>query len=165
MKRFTGSRKYLAGFTLVELMIVTGVLATLISTVIVVINPVAQIEKTQDAHRKSDLNQIQKGLDLYYQDNGRYPANTPAHEINGAVWGSNWTPYLGKVPQDPVAGRTYVYVVSANGQSYWLYTNLAKGTSDPQACASGADCPNVPSANLCGGKACNYGVTSSDVSP
>ena len=56
------------GFTLVELITAIGVLAILVSTVIAVINPLEQFNKAQDAKRKADLAQIQRALEVYYQD-------------------------------------------------------------------------------------------------
>lgn len=160
-------RRHVKGFTLVELITITALIAVLISGVIAVINPIAQLDKAQDARRKSDLAEIQKGLDLYYQDNGRYPASTGTYQITGAAWNAAWSPYMGRVPQDPTpATRTYVYFASANGQSYWLYANLARGAKDSQSCTGGNDCPSVPAANACGtGKACNFGLSSPNVSP
>ncbi len=154
------------GFTLVELMIITAVLGILSTMVIMIINPVAQVDKAQDSHKKSDLAEVQKALDLYYQDNGQYPASTGSYQITNGAWGASWTPYMGKVPKDPNVNRTYVYYSANNGQSYWLYANLARGGKDKQACNNGSDCPSVPAPNLCGnGSACNYGVSSSNVSP
>ncbi len=155
------------GFTMVELTVIMAVLGVLITGVIVIINPLAQIEKAQDARRKSDLNQIQRALDLYYEDNGGYPPAGAGFTINNVSWGSSWTPYMGTLPKDPTSPtKTYIYNASADGQAYWLYANVARGAQDPQACAGGDDCPNVPGAQLCGGgSACNFGVSSPNVSP
>ncbi|MEK7559173.1 MAG: hypothetical protein AAB521_02600 [Patescibacteria group bacterium] len=40
------------------------------------INPSAQFQKANDARRKSDLAQLQKVLENYYSDKGRYPYST-----------------------------------------------------------------------------------------
>lgn len=153
------------GYTLVEILVVIAVIAILATTVAIVINPVAQLEKGQDSHRKSDLAQIQRALELYYHDNGRYPTSGSGYTINSVGWGASWSPYMAKIPQDPTAGKSYVYVVSPDGQSYWLYANLARGRNDPQACNSGNNCVNAPG-SVCGsGKTCNFGVSSPNVSP
>ncbi len=155
------------GFTLVELTIIMGLIGVLVTGVIVLINPVAQLEKAQDARRKSDLTQIQRALDLYYHDNGRYPPVSAGYRINNIAWGASFAPYMGILPADPSSpGRTYIYNVSGDGQSFWLYANLARGAQDMQACTGGNDCPNVPAARQCGsGSACNYGISSPNVSP
>ena len=54
-----------SGFTLVELLVVITILATMLFLSMLIINPVAQLNKIDDAHRKSDLQQIKTDLDLY----------------------------------------------------------------------------------------------------
>ena len=63
--------------------------------IILAINPLVQLQKAQDAKRKSELSQIQKALETYYQDNGKYPPVTSDYKIKGldnnaVVWGSSW---------------------------------------------------------------------------
>ncbi len=83
-------------------------------------------------------------------------------------WGSGWAPYIDTLPRDPSGNQTYVYVVSSNGQSYWVYASLDRGGKDPKACnTNGTACSNVPEGTTCGtaGEACNYGISSPNVSP
>jgi len=156
------------GFTLIEMLVAIGILAVLATAAITVLNPFAQIQKSNDAKRKADLSQIQKALEIYYQDNNKYPANTTAYEISGAAWGSSWQPYMNVIPSDPTTGKNYVYYVTNDGQSYYLYASLDRGKLDPQACSgtngvcSGAGLSNMET--LCGG-VCNFGLSSPDVSP
>lgn len=160
------------GFTLIELLIVIGLIAVLTGAVLTIFNPLAQIQKSQDTKRKSDLALIQKGLELYYQDSGRYPPSTLDYKIsvNGTTinWDSTWSPYMAKLPGDPAPPNRYVYYVSdAGGQTYYLYANLAKGATDKQACNNGNACTTVvsgPGANACGG-VCNFGLSSPNVTP
>lgn len=166
------------GFTLIELLIVIAVVGILAAGTIAVINPVTQFQKAQDARRKADLNQIQKALETYYQDNGAYPSSSAAYQIVVKIagtdtiidWGSTWMPYMGNLPKDPAdPAKKYVYY-SNNRQTYYLYASLDRGGSDPQAC-SGGICASLTSngipANACasGSIICNYGVSSPDVSP
>jgi general secretion pathway protein G len=144
-----------SGFTLVELLVVIAILAVLGTGFLVMVNPVAQVQKAQDAHRKSDLAQVQRGLELYYHDFGQYP---PSGTL---VWGASWQPYIALLPKDPNSAKQYVYISS--GQAYYLYASLDRGSVDPQACNAGNRCANAGSAS-CGG-VCNYGVSSSNVSP
>lgn len=144
------------------------------STVIAVINPLEQFNKAQDSKRKSDLAQIQRALEVYYQDYHRYPYsvqskistdNTP----NGVIqWGSSWSPYMDVLPIDPSSSKRYVYWSDSTGQSYALYMALDRGGKDTQACNGGNPCDNATANGLlCGGTTvqCTYGVTSSNISP
>lgn len=154
------------GFTLIELLIATAVLGVLLGAIVLIINPTASIDKARDAQRKSDLNAVQKVLELYHYDNGRYPPSSATYTINGVPWGGDFSPYMRRLPRDPNTARRYVYSVSADGQTYWLYANLARGRNDPQSCALGGDCNNVPAVNQCGSSSpCNYGVTSANTTP
>ena len=156
-------------------MALIGVMAT---GLVVVVNPLVQIQKAQDSKRKSDLSQIQKALETYYQDNGKYPSSnnsTPLHRIKRldgttADWGQEFQPYMSILPKDPSSpSKNYIYhSVSTDGQTYYLYTNLDRGGNDPQACFSnGNPCSSAVNngvATQCGGN-CNYGVSSQNVSP
>lgn len=164
------------GFTLIEIIVVLGLIGIIVATTFAALNPITQLQKSNDAHRKTDLESLQHALELYYQDNDRYPTSTVNFQIqNGAAtvaWGSTWQPYMTIVPKDPVAANTYVYYspASSNGQAYYLYANLQRGVNDPQACNKGNACASIgsaigfPTANSCGGT-CNYGVSSTNVSP
>lgn len=162
-----------SGFTLVEVLITIAILAVIATVTLIGINPLAQLSKSQDAKRKSDLNQIQKALELYYQDNGKYPnmTTTNPRKIKVGVsiinWGSAWLPYMAQLPKDPNANKNYVYFVDPTNQMYWLYANLDRGGNDPGACNNGAACPSATTnsvATTCGGT-CNYGVSSSNTTP
>lgn len=147
-----------------------------------IINPVGQLMKARDAQRKSDLAQIQRALETYYNDFGYYPPQCTATDFrikrldgNCVVWGStlsttNFSPYINSVPNDPLSSQNYVYYSSptTGAQSYYLYTSLERGAQDPQACNQGAQCTNVPVGVYCGSSSsyiCNYGATSSNVTP
>lgn len=162
------------GFTLVELLIVIGVLSIIVSAVLLILNPFTQVQKGNDARRKSDLSQIQKALETYYQDSGRYPAHssTPAYRIirldgSTANWGESFSPYMTTLPKDPKGNYKYTYFASSNGQSFWLYASLER-PSDPQTCGGGNPCASLTSNGVpdssCGG-ICNYAITSPNVSP
>lgn len=157
------------GFTLIELIVVMGVLAIFSSFLVATLNPMEQFKKTSDSQRKNDLVQIQRALEVYYQDFGKYPDSTDykiVYNSSTLGWGSAWAPYMNFLPKDPSASRSYIYVVSPNGQSYWIYASLERGGKDPQACNSdGSACSNVPGGVTCGSGICNYGVSSPNVSP
>jgi len=148
--------------------------------IIALLNPLAQIQKAQDAKRKSDLSQIQKAVETYYQDVGKYPASSvgalPYRIIRLgntiADWGQEFQPYMSILPKDPSSSKKYVYYSPSisNGQTYYIYASLDRGANDPQACKNqwcqslaqdinlitACDPPDGP---------CDYGVSSPNVSP
>lgn len=169
------------GFTLVELIVSVAIVSIMLTGVLTVLNPIAQFQKAQDAKVKADLSQIQKALESYYSDNGQYPPNATncSNEIMGnndnnlndcIEWGKSWQPYMNVIPKDNNTAHVYVYYSGSNGQSYYLYANLNRG-SDPQMCQNldvNGECSSIAlnsiTADSCGA-ACNFGVTSPNVSP
>lgn len=162
------------GFTLIELILVTAIVGLFAAGTIAVLNPSQQVQKANDSKRKTDLEMIQRALEAYYADNGRYPASfsNMIHTTQTITWGSSWQPYMDVLPKDPNSNRRYVYGVSSDGQTYGLYASLERGT-DPQACHSnGSACDSLSTfgisldpAGSCKGGICNYGVTSPNINP
>src|SRR5690349_16335843 len=56
------------GFTLVELLIVIGILAVLATTAVVILNPAQLLAQARDSQRLSDLASLQSALALYVTD-------------------------------------------------------------------------------------------------
>ena len=179
--------KLSSGFTLIEILIAVALIGIMAVGIIIALDPLAQIQKAQDAKRKSDLSQIQKALETYYQDYGRYPQSSPdnitlPHRIVNRFlvveWGStDFQPYMSILPKDPSSSKKYVYnSTGLDGQTYYLYASLDRGANDPQACPKGnknfAVCDNAIYIGVymkCADRFpeffCNYGVTSPNVSP
>lgn len=166
-----------SGFTLIELLVVIVVVGILAGGLIIVVDPKGQMAKANDAKRKSDLTQLQRALEMYYQDYGKYPVSTATYTITGSTgWDGTWVSYMTKLPKDPT-GRTYRYYAPTDGQCanyqcYFVYASLERGSDDAQLCNAGAACeslssyvaPAAPGADSCGGT-CNYGLSSSNVTP
>lgn len=114
-------REKISGFTLIELVIVIGILGVLVAVVISVLNPKRYLQKGRDTRRQSDLKMIQAALEAYYSQNNAYPA--------AVVFDAKWEGYLAKVPQDPqnIVGDSstpsYCYELTDGGQKYSLCAN------------------------------------------
>lgn len=156
---------------------VIGIIGILAASVYTLLNPAAQIQKANDARRKSDLAQLQRTLETYYSDNGTYPDHSSSPnayrivDLGGTTiaWGGTWDAYKTTLPKDPDSTKNYAYI--STGQAYYLYASLDRN-NDVQLCSpGGARCTNAPATTVsaCGtggtGKICNYGVSSSNVSP
>lgn len=146
------------GFTLIELLVVIIILAALVGVLIMVFNPITQIEKARNATREQDFAHIKTALDTYYNDTGCYPSSIPF----GASWSSGTTVYMEKVPEDPDCTSTnkgYCYVYQTDGTScpQWnilyaqLHAPVPTGTSQCLV-ASASNC--LPSGGLSGYNYC-----------
>ncbi len=145
------SRQPRAGFTLIELLVGIAIVGVLSGVLLGVINPAEQIRKSRDAQRKQDLAQIQRSLELYYNDKGTYP---PTDSIPfGSEWKDGNTQYMAKVSQDPLPRRTYAYQTESGG--YRLFAKLER-CSDSQVID--------PNPNTCSTAPYNYSVTSPNLS-
>ena len=122
------------GFTIVELLIVIVVIAILAAITIVAYNGVQQ--RARDSQRDQNIQTITKALELYYVDNGRYPAGGGSTNINtwwttssDASWQTlrnSLAQYLGgqSLPTDPKQGSTSAM---SGGYSYDYYAFNSTG--------------------------------------
>ncbi|AKM78199.1 MAG: fimbrial protein pilin [Candidatus Wolfebacteria bacterium GW2011_GWE1_48_7] len=108
---------YKKGFTLVEMLIVIAIIAILASVALVSVGGVRQ--SARDTKRVSDISKLQQQLEVYYSQNGAYPADLATFS---AFAGSeaNFTDPL----NDP-----YAYAAYDNDQKYLLGINMEGGTS------------------------------------
>ena len=111
--------------------------------------------KGRDAQRKNDLGQIQKALEMYYNDYNQYP--TDEYSSSGSFVDEKGTLYMKEVPEDPKFGA---YPYSSDGTFYLLYARL-ENSQDP--CFDSGLCQDY--GVDCGGENCNYIATSPNQSP
>ncbi len=159
-------KKLHKGFTLIELLVVIALLGVM--SVLVVPSFNGSLRKSRDAKRKSDMAQVAKALEVYYNDTGMYPvSNGGKIQIGTSIidWGSPMSNgsivYMTKLPKDS-GSRTYQYVslpVGVNPPTgYYLMAQL-ENTSDPDYYP--VDSGTYP----CGSTGCNFVVTSTNVTP
>lgn len=123
-----------AGFTLLELLVVMVIIALLAG--FVAPQYFSQVAKSERRTARAQISEIEKALDQFRLDVGRYPTSEQGLEALVARPASEtkWDgPYLRKrVPLDPW-GRPYVY--RAPGQ--WGEFDLLSHAKDGQAGGSG----------------------------
>lgn len=146
--------KWNRGFTLTEILIVVAILIVLI-LLFLLTNWKTQVTRGYDSKRKGDLQRIRTAFEDYYNDHNCYPAA----DILANCGGTQMSPYLAKIPCDPVTKIPYQYVPFDTNdlcKGYRILTTLGD-TTDPAitqiGCSPSGGCGFVSSAY-------NWGVSS-----
>lgn len=154
-------RKTRRGFTLIELLVVIAILG-LLSTIGLGSFRSSQI-KGRDTQRKNDLGQLQRGLEAYYNDKGKYP-ETGKLPGAGLPWqdtlpsGEAGTLYMKEIPVDPTS---YRYIYESDGSYYKIFAHLENEKDKDLVPETG--CDPVRGNNCDSGSPCNYSVSSANV--
>ena len=157
-------------FTFIELMVVTMITGILIVAMIVLFNPIKQMQKSWDGKRVAELNTLRKVLEDYYNDKNRFPlpsdicfdsASAPRTDLYGKTACSchicgnsstspSFSPYLPSLPCDPQSpAKEYLYDYDCSTTSpswYRIYTKLSIESNPAiiQAGCGGGCGPPVP---------------------
>ncbi len=115
------------GFSLVELLVSMAILAVLILSGIIALNPQMLMGKANDAKRKADLSKIKKSFEEYYNDKGYYPSREKLLEWNtvnncGKTI-EEMSKYLSSWPCGP---NNQIYMMITDNDNDWfkVVTNL-----------------------------------------
>jgi prepilin-type N-terminal cleavage/methylation domain-containing protein len=99
-------RKFLSkGFTLIELLVVIAIIGVLAS--IVLVSLTSARAKARDAKRVSALQELQKALELYYADNGKYPTYASGCIPTWQCWANTTTNNSG-AGAGPMLSASYI---------------------------------------------------------
>jgi prepilin-type N-terminal cleavage/methylation domain-containing protein len=97
------------GFTLLELLVVIGIIGLLASMVLASLDGTKK--RGRDARRISDIKQIQLALELYYDTNNVFPSNNTSTTFDPTLLtGPGFIPV---VPTDPLTNTAYRYTAYA----------------------------------------------------
>lgn len=120
-----------SAFTLIEVLLVMALLAIL--ALLLIGNFNATLKRGRDQQRKNDLSQLQKALELYYEDNHTYPTfdifSGPGERFCTTVaCNVNETTYMYKTPKDPSSSYSYSYIYETPSgvisTKYYLYSYI-----------------------------------------
>jgi prepilin-type N-terminal cleavage/methylation domain-containing protein len=134
-------KKYRKGFTLIEMLIVITIIALLASLILVGMGGARA--KTRDSRRIADLHNVMNALELYYAKYYSYPDVSSWSELSSTLTQEGGIG-VSRIPDDPLAARTYQYGVANDGQDYVLGANLetqdAALDNDIDGSVYGIDC-------------------------
>lgn len=173
-------------FTILELVIVIGLIALLATLVIILFDPIKQIKRSWDAKRKVEIHTLQKLFDDYYNDKNSYPDGTElcynavtsndgqctCHICGQDSDSPSFSPYLSTLPCDPKR-NDYLYqygctakqwyrvcarLEDSDSPDYYNYA-VASPNTDPTLCNVFPACPSQ------GDKYCLAGGTLNNCGP
>ncbi len=166
------SPKSLKSFTLMELLIIVSLIAIIAITTLISLRPKTQIDKGQDAKRKTELSQLQKALEDWYNDKNCYPKpqqicydspnNNICHICGNKSTSPSFSPYLSRLPCDPNHPvKQYLYQVdNLNCPSWYRIYTILNNQNDQAIKEVGCQYGCGPLQNYI----YNYGVTSPNTS-
>ncbi len=108
------------GFTLIEILVVIGIIAVLAAVVLVAINPARQFAQARDSQRSSNVTAILNAIGQYIADNkGNLPSvpakGAAAIEVGSSLCNNLIPTYLPSLPTDPRSDNEGVSLTSCAG--------------------------------------------------
>lgn len=137
MQYFTRKDNSEGGFTLIELLVVIAIIGILSSVVLASLNTAR--ERSRDARRGTDLQQIKLANELFYDDNGAYASSTAGLEPD----------YISNLPDDPT-GTAYSYDTATDGNGYCIGICLEGDTAPDNNVPECYDGTGVDGADISG---------------
>lgn len=124
------------GFTLVELLVVIAIIGILVTIVVIAIDPARVIQNSQDTKRRTELNQIKTSLQLYFNDNRRYP--TASEFSPGCV-----APCINFVPTYMRQFPSYTVNYGVSGTDYDVGVDLYRPSTEGNDSGSFTKCSTL----------------------
>jgi prepilin-type N-terminal cleavage/methylation domain-containing protein len=122
-------------FTLIELLVVIAIIGILATLAVVALQQARQ--NARDAKRMADMKQVQTALELFFNENGRYP--TTEEWSNGTITSSSsHEVFMYSIPTAPSpadgdcleASNSYAYIPAVDGSTYTIDFCTGKQVSD-----------------------------------
>ncbi|MFA7050321.1 MAG: prepilin-type N-terminal cleavage/methylation domain-containing protein, partial [Patescibacteria group bacterium] len=122
-------------FTLIELLVVIAIIGILATLAVVALQQARQ--NARDSKRMADMKQVQTALELFFNENGRYPTEEEWNSGTIESESSN-NVFMYNIPSSPTpadgncqsASNTYIYTPQNNGASYTIDFCTGKQVSD-----------------------------------
>lgn len=133
-------KKYSAGFTLIEVLVVATIIGILSTLGLGGLQAIAR--SGRDALRKTDLEQIRSALEIYKSENSAYPSSSSCSPVGLT------SSYINPYPSDPKSSSYQYCYLRLTTLTYQLCAHLENSTAGDTSCGSSHQCTDD----------CNYQV-------